>query len=205
PRDPMSVNGVSGGSFDASQLGQTANGPCAGAVSQTPDHVIQLTTDMPMLVLGVVSQGDTTLVVQGPNGILACNDDYAGLNPVIGGSWPAGTYYVYVGAFGQQSNYTLFATEVPELLYSVYGQGQGSQAYAGNSGYGAGGPAPAPYGQEPYQGYNIDAAMGNSWSTGYCQVDSDCGVGTCVSGSCMTNYTGMMHDTTMSIIDNFPE
>ncbi len=205
PTDPATLNGVAGGQLDARQLGNTVTGPCTGFIAQVPDHSLTLQGNFNYLVVGAISQADTTLVIQMPNGALLCADDTLGLNPAIEGAWPAGTYSVFVGTFGGNAEHTLFVTEVPQNVAQIAAMvgatpQQGQAAYPGYANQQQGNP----YQQgEPYQGATIDQSMGNSWSVGTCVTDADCGVGTCTGGSCMTNWSGMMHDTTMNIIDNF--
>lgn len=59
-----------------------------------------LQTDFPNLRVMVSSQGDTTLVIRGPDGTYRCDDDSGGsLNPLVAGAFASGTYQVYVGTF----------------------------------------------------------------------------------------------------------
>lgn len=205
PTDPASLNGVAGGPLDARMLGNTPTGPCTGQIAQTPDHTLTLQGNFNYLAVGVVSQVDTTLVIEAPNGMLLCSDDVLGLNPAIEGSWPAGTYNVYVGTFGGNAEHVFFATEVPQNAMAIGQSTQPAQAHAAYPAYAGQPTGGGGYQAEPYQGYGVDQAMGNSFSTGgMCYTSADCGVGTCVGGSCMTNWSGMMHDTTMNIIDNMP-
>ena len=52
------------------------------------------------LVIRAMSSDDLTLVVQGPDGGVLCNDDFAGLDPaVVLPSASEGTYVVWVGTF----------------------------------------------------------------------------------------------------------
>lgn len=109
---PQALIGMSGGNIDASQLGMTATGPCAGFIAGTPDFAMTLAGDFPYLVVAVEGSGDATLVVQGPDGIF-CNDDAVGLHPVLAGSWLAGTYYIWVGEYGQTSApFNIYFTEM---------------------------------------------------------------------------------------------
>ncbi len=101
--DPVSNNGISGGPIQT---------PDCGNIDTTPDHVIEITQNFAFLRAHVESQGDVTLVVQGPFGRI-CSDDVVGLLPEIARDWPAGSYQVWIGDFGGGLNYTLFLTEYP--------------------------------------------------------------------------------------------
>ena len=84
---------------------------CLGYGSQDPDHVLVLSEAVNRLSLVVESEGDTTLLVEGPRGI-DCNDNYQRNSrdaAVRGGQWPAGTYRIWVGAFeqGERIDYEL--------------------------------------------------------------------------------------------------
>lgn len=202
PTDPAALNGVAGGSLDARRLGTTPTGPCTGLIAQVPDHTLTLQGSFNYLAIGVMSQADTTLVVQTPSGALLCSDDALGLNPAIEGSWSAGTYHIYVGTFGGNAEHVFFATELQQNLQQIAAMSVGNAQPSYPQPVYPPAVSTAPQG-EAYHGATVDQAMGNSFSTGMCITDADCGVGTCVGGSCMTNWSGMMHDTTMSIIDNF--
>jgi hypothetical protein len=88
------------------------NNQCLGFGDPTPDHILVLQQAFPKLTLRVNSGGsDTTLVVQGPDGVVRCGDDTgskkdAGLTDT---DWSTGSYKVWVGtvAPGVQRDYTL--------------------------------------------------------------------------------------------------
>lgn len=107
--DPYLISYVAGGSVSAAQYGSD----CAGNIANSPDHVLVLGA-FNYLKVSVQSTADTTLAIYGePYGRWFCNDDSEGLNPVIAGSWAAGTYYVYVGSFSGTPSYNLVITEIP--------------------------------------------------------------------------------------------
>ena len=106
--DPIQVRIYSGGSIDASRLG----GRCVGMIASAPDYEFTYTAGSFPLSFGVVSDGDTSLVINGPDGRWYCNDDSQGLNPVL--SWgrpPSGSYDVWVGAVGEPASSTLLISE----------------------------------------------------------------------------------------------
>ena len=99
-------NGNAGGPNSANAL----NPMCFGQIAAAPDHVLEVQAAQ-HLNLAVLSQGDLTLTVQGPNGVFYCNDDDNGLNPGIHETFAPGTYNVYVGV--------LFGTDTPAYTMSV--------------------------------------------------------------------------------------
>ena len=106
--DPIQVRIYSGGSIDASRLG----GACVGMIASAPDYEFTYTAGSFPLSFGVVSNGDTSLVINGPDGRWYCNDDAEGLNPVL--TWgrpPSGAYDIWVGAVGEASSSTLLISE----------------------------------------------------------------------------------------------
>ena len=106
--DPIRVNIYSGGSIDASRLG----GACVGMIASAPDYEFTYTAGSFPLSFGVVSSGDTSLVINGPDGRWYCNDDAQGLNPIL--TWgrpPSGSYDIWVGAVGSAASSTLLISE----------------------------------------------------------------------------------------------
>lgn len=88
---------------------------CLGYGSEQPSHVLVLAEDANRLNLAVESDGDTTLLVEGPRGI-DCNDNYRRNSrdaAVRDGRWPAGTYRIWVGAFekGDRISYKLLVSQ----------------------------------------------------------------------------------------------
>lgn len=106
--DPVEISVASGGGEDASDLG----GSCVGAISGSPDVVVNFDSSGGTLSFSVVSGGDTSLVINGPDGRNYCDDDTNGLNPVLTwGSAPSGQYDVWVGAVGSPASGTLLISE----------------------------------------------------------------------------------------------
>jgi len=108
--DPEVERGTSGGSINAG----TWNSSCRGWVAQTPDHILVAQTAMPNLRVLAHSRRDTTLVIQGPDGSLYCDDDSEGRDPIISISAAPGTYRIWVGSYeqGRNSSYKLGFTEL---------------------------------------------------------------------------------------------
>lgn len=87
------------------------NNTCAGGVTPAPSHLFVAEQDFADLAIMARSPGDVTLVIQRPDGSLWCNDDFEGLNPLVRGPMPQGTYKIWVGTFGGTAPYTLGITE----------------------------------------------------------------------------------------------
>lgn len=97
--DPYTVQIVSGGTIDAgSQIG----GECRGMITDAPDFRLEYQPGGFELFLSAVSSGDTTLVVNAPDGSWHCDDDSGGnLNPALVFADPmAGQYDIWIGSFG---------------------------------------------------------------------------------------------------------
>ena len=88
---------------------------CLGYGNEKPDHVLVLSNEANRLSVSVMSDGDTTLLIDGPRGV-DCNDN-ARRNSrdaaVQDETWPAGTYRVWVGSFqrGDRLDYKLLVSE----------------------------------------------------------------------------------------------
>ncbi|NJP11498.1 MAG: hypothetical protein HC866_20135 [Leptolyngbyaceae cyanobacterium RU_5_1] len=85
---------------------------CLGFGDPKPDHLLILQQDFPNLSVRVNSGGsDTTLVIQGPNGVVRCGDDMGSNKDasITDTNWKAGKYKIWVGtsAPGIQRDYTL--------------------------------------------------------------------------------------------------
>ena len=107
------VQGVTGGQLSFLELAarDRRRKLCLGYGRQNPDYILELTAQQPRLRIAVESGGDTTLLVQGPEGI-DCNDNYRREHrdaAVTAENLPAGTYRIWVGAFnrGDELGYTL--------------------------------------------------------------------------------------------------
>lgn len=109
--DPHRVDLTAGGTIDASRLG----GACDGSIARAPDYEVTYTAGSLPLYFYVNAGSDTTLVVNGPDGLWYCDDDSnGGRNPQVTYNTPmSGTYDVWVGTFsGGTTPATLFVTEL---------------------------------------------------------------------------------------------
>lgn len=101
--DPLVVHGTSGGSKSSN----------CGNISDTPNQVIQVKDPLPYLHLSVQSEGQPTLLIEGPNGrFCVLGDASAGGRPEISGYWQPGRYSLYIGdRTAGQHPYTLSISE----------------------------------------------------------------------------------------------
>lgn len=107
---------ISGGSIAASTVGVG----CAGTIASAPDAVLEYSrVGSGFLRIYFRSTGDTTLLVQAPNGSIYCDDDSGpGLDGAVTlNSARGGTYRIWVGSYGTiNSAGNLYFTEL-----SIYG------------------------------------------------------------------------------------
>ncbi len=114
--DPQSVSITSGGPVDISALGLGSG--CGGYATSSPDFEVTYTAGGFSLLrfYFVSTSGDTTLVINGPNGTWYCVDDsYGTLNPTVDFQNPSsGVYDVWVGSYSSDTFAagTLFITEL---------------------------------------------------------------------------------------------
>jgi hypothetical protein len=101
---PATFTGQTGGMRRAADLGHD----CTGYIAHVPDHVIEVTEPLE-LTLHARSDGDTTLVVQGPQRVWCADDDEA-LNPVVRTTFPPGRYSVFVGNYEESAELTYALT-----------------------------------------------------------------------------------------------
>lgn len=109
------LSGTTGGSTSLPAIVSNRdrhNHKCLGFGDTKPDHLLILPENLPKLELRVNSGGsDTTLVVQGPNGVVRCGDDTrSGKDAsIIDTDWQAGTYRIWIGSAtpGERHNYKL--------------------------------------------------------------------------------------------------
>lgn len=118
--DTLSSTGVSGGPVSTNDCGN---------IDTIPDHTITLTSDFSNLRVHVESQGDVTLVVQGPFGRVCDDDGGEGLLPQIERDWPAGSYQVWVGDW--QTSWTVDAAVPYTINVTETSGGQGGSANNG--------------------------------------------------------------------------
>lgn len=118
------VQGVTAGDYSLTSLAgrDRRRRLCLGYGSADPNHTLVLSKPARRLQVAVESGGDTTLLIQGPQGI-DCNDNPGRnqLDAAIGyADWPEGTYRIWVGSFSRSDrlNYTLRISEPAPSDYS---------------------------------------------------------------------------------------
>lgn len=97
--DPYEVSVTAGGSTAVTQPG------CTGYISEAPDFELTYTagTTFPLNIY-VLSEGDTTLLVNLPDGTWVCADDSQGLNPALNFGTPqSGVYDIWVGSYDDEA------------------------------------------------------------------------------------------------------
>jgi len=99
--DPYTVSVLAGGSIDAS----TVDDSCSGRIASAPDFQITYDAGSLPLTIGATSNGDVTLVVNGPDGQWYCDDDSGGSNDAeLTFRRPrSGVYDIWVGSYGGDS------------------------------------------------------------------------------------------------------
>ena len=97
--DPYTRSITAGGSIDASKLG----GECEGYIADAPDFRLNYTAGDFELTIMAVSNSDTTLVINTPDGQWACDDDSGGDgDPAFKfGDPQAGVYDIWIGVYGE--------------------------------------------------------------------------------------------------------
>ena len=107
--DPHSISLAAGGGTAVTEAG------CTGYVADAPDVEMTFTAGELPLNIYVVSDADTTLVINGPDGSWYCNDDTNGFNPAVTFN-PAvsGVYDIWVGTYdsGSLPSATLHISEL---------------------------------------------------------------------------------------------
>jgi hypothetical protein len=108
--DPYRVSLMSGGNVDGGRL----PGACVGMISDAPDFEVTYSGGSLPLTFRTQSGGDTTLIINGPDGNWYCDDDSGGgVNARVTFRNPsAGTYDIWVGAIGGGAATTLLISEL---------------------------------------------------------------------------------------------
>jgi hypothetical protein len=111
--DPHETRVEAGGDREVQGLGAD----CTGWIDYArPDVDLNYQAGNMPLYISVVSQADTTLIINDPSGRWLCNDDLEGLNPGVIIQRPAsGNYKIWIGTVdrGPAQPATLRISEVP--------------------------------------------------------------------------------------------
>lgn len=115
--DPFTQDSVAGGPRSGHEwTGQGEHTVCRGSLPQEPQHVLTLEAFSRLKVTASPApgqSGDLTMILEGPDGLVWCNDDFEGLDPGFDTAFPAGEYRVFVGVFGGGTlPYRLSVTEL---------------------------------------------------------------------------------------------
>jgi hypothetical protein len=112
--DPVVVNVTAGGTIAAERLG---GAQCVGSIANAPDVRLNYRAGQGLpLYISAVSNADTVLVVNLPNGQWACNDDFQGVHPGLIFRTPqSGQYDIWIGHYdrGRSIPAQLRISEVP--------------------------------------------------------------------------------------------
>lgn len=103
---PIVLTGNTIGELKAKEVSQTTSTPtgyCDGYIDSQPNHLLQIESFFDSLRLEVNSPADTTVLIEGNNGVW-CNDDSGSANPMIEGQWQQGLYKVWVGSYQPNAN-----------------------------------------------------------------------------------------------------
>ena len=88
------LRGIAGGPVALNSV----NGNCLGYAQPMPNHILNVSPGTSQVRIGSVSNVDTTLMVQTPDGRILCDDDGGeGLNPLLEFAASPGQYRVWVG------------------------------------------------------------------------------------------------------------
>jgi len=110
--DPYTVDVFAGGDIDAASLA----GACIGSIADAPDLQLEYGAGLETLYLSVLSDNDTSLVINTPTGAWLCDDDSGeGLNPQLEFTGDnSGTYDIWIGTVGDEG-YVSATVYVSEL------------------------------------------------------------------------------------------
>jgi hypothetical protein len=111
--DPQTFQVIAGGNSNVSSM---TNNQCRGYAASAPDIRINFTGGaFNRINFSALSNADTTLIVNDPNGTWWCDDDSGnGLNPLIELTPISGQYDIWVGTYGRNTApATLAVSELP--------------------------------------------------------------------------------------------
>jgi len=100
--DPYRQHILAGGQIEAESVGQG----CRGYVALGPDFRVIYQGSGAPLSFDVTSEADTTLLINGPDGLWYCDDNSGGgINPsLVWGTPPTGQYDIYIGTIEPHSS-----------------------------------------------------------------------------------------------------
>ena len=138
--DPLVIPIAAGGQENAEELGSD----CYGLVADRPDVSINYSSGEFELNFAVLSEIDTTLVINSPSGQWVCNDDYNLVNPGISFNNPqSGQYDIWIGVYSandelDMSQLLVSEADIDDLfgLYENFSQDNDENVASGGSGTG---------------------------------------------------------------------
>jgi hypothetical protein len=102
--------GTSGGPEDASDLDPA----CHGHITEAPSFIMDVDSATSVSIQ-VLAEGDTTLVMLGPDGTYYCNDDAIGLNPALQSYYlEPGRYGIWVGSYSSEGAHSFMISFTSE-------------------------------------------------------------------------------------------
>lgn len=110
--DPYEIQVTAGGNVNGASL----PGSCTGMISDAPDFKVNFTAGSLPFAIRTISQADTTLIINDPNGNWVCDDDsYGDGDAMVRFNKPAsGRYDIWVGTYsGGNAPARLQLTELP--------------------------------------------------------------------------------------------
>ena len=130
----VSIEMLAGGDIDLSSCADVEG---YGHFVAAPDYEITL-AELPEgygMMIGVQSECDTMLLVNGPDGTYSFNDDFEGFNPVLGRADGAGTYDIWVGTYDSDiCEATLMLGVASGVEFLNEGNADGSWSLSANDG-----------------------------------------------------------------------
>ncbi|MCF8880384.1 hypothetical protein L5876_11210 [Hyphobacterium sp. SN044] len=170
--DPQTVAISAGGNVS---VREDVGGGCVGYASAAPDFELTYEAGSFDLFISAVSETDTTLIINDPNGNWVCNDDGAGFpNPGVHIENPSsGVYDIWVGTYSQSGGYPDATLYISELGFAGEFEDEGGTLdWSLPSNYGdvslSGGFLPDPYTVELLAGGDTEV-YGNVTGTGACR------------------------------------
>jgi hypothetical protein len=159
--DPHNVDLQAGGGVDVfAAVGQG----CRGFASMAPDYDLTYEAGQLDLYVSATSEGDTTLIVNAPDGTWWCDDDGAGnLNPGVHFDEPlSGRYDIWVGTYNE-GGFEAATLHISELGFGDEYEATQSLDFALPANFGdvtlQGGFTPDPYAVDLIAGGNVAVEM----------------------------------------------
>lgn len=115
--DPRIILDIAASSTEAFGLGDG----CAGFITpERPDVLLSVEAGLPQVLIYMASDADGTLVIQGPDGTLHCNDDFEMLNPgvLIQNPLP-GAYAIFAGTYSGTGGHATMGVTIASPVWTM--------------------------------------------------------------------------------------